>query len=157
MFSCSLTKIALAKKIKCVPITFSSLVIQKWHRTGNETFPKVCDDLDRTMEQTLFKILHSLIGNGSCRPKCTTMNYRGSLETTKDEDTFGPRTIAFTYSFPTNELEVKKEYLVYDFYGFVGFVGGTLGLFIGFSFYDFLIYAFNSLKSLLYSFFGKKF
>ena len=33
--------------------------------------------------------------------------------------------------------EIHREYLVYDPLDFIGTVGGTLGLFVGFSFYDF--------------------
>ena len=42
--------------------------------------------------------------------------------------------------FLSKHIIVEKEYLVYDFIGIVGSVGGTLGLFIGFSFYDLFIY-----------------
>ena len=34
--------------------------------------------------------------------------------------------------------EIHREYLVYDPLDFIGTVGGTLGLFVGFSFYDFI-------------------
>ena len=33
----------------------------------------------------------------------------------------------------------NTEYYVYDFLSFVGTVGGTLGLLVGFSFYDFIV------------------
>ena len=36
------------------------------------------------------------------------------------------------------EIQVQTEYLIYDFNGLLGFIGGTLGLFIGFSFYGLL-------------------
>ena len=42
--------------------------------------------------------------------------------------------------FLSKHIIVEKEYLIYDFIGIVGSVGGTLGLFIGFSFYDLFIY-----------------
>ena len=35
--------------------------------------------------------------------------------------------------------EINKEYLIYDTLSLIGTVGGTLGLFVGFSFYDFLV------------------
>ena len=35
--------------------------------------------------------------------------------------------------------EINKEYLIYDTLSLIGTVGGTLGLFIGFSFYDFFV------------------
>jgi hypothetical protein len=36
-------------------------------------------------------------------------------------------------------VEVMQEYEVYDFSGILGSLGGSLGLFIGFSFLDFLV------------------
>ena len=37
------------------------------------------------------------------------------------------------------QQQVNIEYLLYDPLTFIGTVGGTLGLFLGFSFYDFII------------------
>ena len=34
--------------------------------------------------------------------------------------------------------EIHIEYLIYDTLSLIGTIGGTLGLFVGFSFYDFL-------------------
>ena len=34
--------------------------------------------------------------------------------------------------------EFSQEYLIYDTLSLIGTLGGTLGLFVGFSFYDFL-------------------
>ena len=36
-------------------------------------------------------------------------------------------------------MTTYEEYLLYDFSELVGSVGGTLGLFIGFSFYDMIL------------------
>ena len=41
------------------------------------------------------------------------------------------------------EIKVHKKYEVYDFSGIVGTVGGSLGLFIGFSFMDFMLMLIN--------------
>ena len=41
-----------------------------------------------------------------------------------------------------------EEYLLYDFGGMIGSIGGTLGLFIGFSFYDVILKIINYLKML---------
>ena len=37
------------------------------------------------------------------------------------------------------EITVYEEYVVYDFNGIVGMVGGSLGLFLGFSFFDVIL------------------
>ena len=41
------------------------------------------------------------------------------------------------------EVKVDTEYKVYDFSGILGSVGGSLGLFIGFSFLDMILYMIN--------------
>ena len=41
------------------------------------------------------------------------------------------------------QIRVNKKYEVYDFSGIVGTVGGSLGLFIGFSFMDFMLMLIN--------------
>ena len=38
--------------------------------------------------------------------------------------------------FPTKEVKLQEEYLIYGIVDLIGIVGGNLGLFIGFSFYD---------------------
>ena len=43
----------------------------------------------------------------------------------------------------TKVVTMYEEYQVYDFNGFVGSVGGSLGLFIGFSFLDMILYLIN--------------
>ena len=49
-------------------------------------------------------------------------------------------------------VTLHEEYIIIDFYGMVGIVGGTLGLFVGFSFFDvitFLISFFQKLYQLI--------
>ena len=48
-----------------------------------------------------------------------------------------PNTFNMWFTMQGNK-EIHREYLVYDPLDFIGTVGGTLGLFVGFSFYDFL-------------------
>ena len=42
----------------------------------------------------------------------------------------------FSYTFESMSMTMMQEYYIYDTIGFISSVGGTLGLFIGFSFYD---------------------
>ena len=44
------------------------------------------------------------------------------------------------------DIKLHEEYIVYDFSGIVGTVGGSLGLFIGFSFLDFVLYLLDNAK-----------
>ena len=49
----------------------------------------------------------------------------------------------FWIQLTSPEIKVHKKYEVYDFSGIVGTVGGSLGLFIGFSFMDFMLMLIN--------------
>ena len=46
----------------------------------------------------------------------------------------------FFYQIAKGKMNVYEEYLIYDVKGMVGSIGGTLGLFIGFSFYNVIGY-----------------
>ena len=46
----------------------------------------------------------------------------------------------FELRIDESKVKVSEEYKVYDFNGILGSVGGSLGLFIGFSFLDMMIY-----------------
>ena len=48
------------------------------------------------------------------------------------------RQIKVEYTFKSDKLIVRQEYLVIDDIQLIGTVGGTMGLFIGFSFLDVL-------------------
>ena len=81
--------------------------------------------------------------NEKCPKDCTRTEYYGKRTfLLKLEDT---TTFWWNYKFAKN-IEVFEEYLIYDTSGVVGTVGGTLGLFIGFSFWNILGYAFKLLK-----------
>ena len=49
---------------------------------------------------------------------------------------FNDRFFHFSYTFESMSMTMVQEYYIYDTIGFISSVGGTLGLFIGFSFYD---------------------
>ena len=57
---------------------------------------------------------------------------------TPDKALIANRT-GFWVSLTTPIVVVYEKYVVYDFGGIVGMVGGSLGLFIGFSFMDFML------------------
>ena len=61
------------------------------------------------------------------------MEYQGSTENT---DKIRPGKIQISLSLSTNEVKVQEEYLIYNEVDVVGIIGGTMGLFIGFSFFD---------------------
>ena len=82
-----------------------------------------------------------------CLESCVSREYTGKVDyegTNNDLYTFG-MTTRFARPY---KMTVFEEYLLYDFNGLVGTVGGTLGLFIGFSFYDVILKITNYLKML---------
>ena len=52
----------------------------------------------------------------------------------------------FFYQIAKGKMNVYEEYLIYDVKGMVGSIGGTLGLFIGFSFYNVIGYLMGFLR-----------
>ena len=55
------------------------------------------------------------------------------------DDAFLVDRTGFWVSLTTPIVLVYEKYAVYDFGGIVGMVGGSLGLFVGFSFMDFML------------------
>ena len=77
-----------------------------------------------------------------CPKYCSIFEYEGRLK----NDIQNYLVEEFTWSYDiSNNTQINEQYLVYDFAGFLGSVGGTIGLFIGFSFYDTLIIMINYL------------
>ena len=73
-------------------------------------------------------------GFKKCPKHCKLAEYNGELAIYYDYDNDG--WISWEYIFDNELIEVYEEYLMYDIIGLIGTVGGTLGLFIGFSFFD---------------------
>ena len=62
----------------------------------------------------------------------------------------------FRLSFQTPlRVSVKEEYLIYDMLTMVSAIGGTMGLCIGYSFYEFFIFMWNSGSIIFKSFLSK--
>ena len=77
-----------------------------------------------------------------CPKSCSAIEYKGYVDfraengyvyKAKPNESYFSLTIQ--YKIPATVTH-HEEYLVMDFYGMVGVVGGTLGLFVGFSFFD---------------------
>ena len=77
----------------------------------------------------------------NCPKQCHIKEYEVSSSLAKfKHNTNHNWTIIMPISVPSDKIKVKEEYQVYDFIGMVGTVGGSLGLFIGFSFFDAICY-----------------
>ena len=79
-----------------------------------------------------------------CPKHCHKVQYEGivSYESTMENFT----QIQWHYEFPTDDIDVHEEYLIFDAAGLIGSIGGTLGLFIGFSFRDIVEIVFDHLR-----------
>ena len=73
-------------------------------------------------------------GFKKCPKHCKLTEYTGELSADYNYDNDG--WITWEYIFDNELIEVYEEYLMYDIIGLIGTVGGTMGLFIGFSFFD---------------------
>ncbi len=54
--------------------------------------------------------------------------------------------VSLSLEFSSMEVEVQEELLIFDFNAILSAVGGSLGLFLGFSFLDYLSYIFEVLS-----------
>jgi hypothetical protein len=70
-----------------------------------------------------------------CKSPCKVTQYK--TEVTKHADTKPKSRVYINLVYRTTYVTINEEYLVYDFSSFIGSVGGSLGLFIGFSYFDF--------------------
>ena len=64
--------------------------------------------------------------------------------------------VAFDFWMVGNEVQGKRQYLIYDFNGLIGFVGGTLGLFVGFSIYSLVEKCLDILKPIAMKYSARK-
>ncbi len=74
----------------------------------------------------------------SCEKPCQQTSYNGRIQT---QNTYGDDgLIVLQFLLSSSEIILQEEVLLFDFATFVGSFGGSLGLFIGFSFFDFSTY-----------------
>ena len=86
--------------------------------------------------------LYQEIKDDRCPKMCNIQEYTGKIDYIDDKWISGTDTntllLHLRYSRPRS-VTLSEEYLIYDSIGIVGSVGGTLGMFIGFSFYDVVV------------------
>ena len=89
----------------------------------------------------------------ACPRPCHSFNYRGITNSFnywyKENDSKAYYEYQSDVIFPTNEVLIREEYLIYKSNDLIGIVGGTLGLFLGFSVYDYLIKFYNSMENFI--------
>ena len=115
----------------CVPIVFKSLM----ELNLNKSLP-ICETGEEN--SCIYHALHEISqNNDNCERSCKMNYYIGSKKTLATE--MG-RQSDFELSFvmATTSVNTESEYVIYDIAGMVGSIGGSMGLFIGFSFMDFI-------------------
>ena len=74
-----------------------------------------------------------------CPKPCKDYRYNAiQMEGEVDEEIKEKNIINFVVAYRSVDEKVYQEYYIYDTFSFIGNVGGSLGLFIGFSYTDFL-------------------
>ena len=70
----------------------------------------------------------------ACKPQCIETNYK--MPSVQKNSIENAAEIVLSMRYGNTDVYTMDEYLLFDAIAIVAAVGGTLGLFIGFSFYD---------------------
>ena len=131
---CSFMK-QLPNGTNCLPVTYKTIT-KLGLEDNHHLYPQICD----TMDFTLFSKMIQLIR--LCKKPCKILEYHGTVNKynyyRKVENSTTNNEFRIDGFFATDELQIHEEYLIYGVIEFVGIVGGTLGLFIGYSFNDYI-------------------
>ena len=85
-----------------------------------------------------------------CLGQIKVKQYKGKVEE-REYNYRNATTIILTVMLPSDKKWVHEEYYIFDEIGLLGFIGGSLGLFVGFSFYGYLSQFLDILTSILTS------
>ena len=128
-----LASLVKESNLTCIPFSLRSI------DSVDLTQITSCDDSSEELENTWSYIKFDLFYNKAttkCLKSCTMQEYEGNI----DYEELRPEPsnvfhLALRFA-PPYKVKVTEEYVIYDIIEFVASVGGTLGIFIGFSFYD---------------------
>ena len=112
---------------KCFPLIFNDIVDIPPCKNYKQFYCIIREDLES--QETSSKIRHCL------RPEQTQL-YKANYYTAPNEYVDNPSFMDFWIRFISDEVEIKEEMPVISVETFIGSVGGSLGLFLGFSFYS---------------------
>ena len=85
------------------------------------------------MSRAYFSVGEQLAKNDECLNPCNRVDYTARIQSQR----FTENAITIEVLLGSDQISIFQEYLLFDFPTFVGSVGGSLGLFIGFSYFDF--------------------
>ena len=130
----------ISNEISCIPIEFSTI----YRLSGNnDTFPICTEQVVKNFNKA-FSLFPDLLD--TCSKTCKTFQYSGSMKQYHNF-TNNSREVHLEYWFNhKDEMEVFEEYQIYEITSVIGSIGGTLGLFVGFSFFDISTKLINFLK-----------
>ena len=117
----------------CIPIIWKSII----ELVTNETFI-ICETFKENY--CMARLLDDIFTYESrqCLESCETLKYSGRKLT--DGAYYSGSNAELAILFTSANFIEWEEYVIYDWIGMIGSIGGSLGLFIGFSFRDFLNY-----------------
>ena len=80
-----------------------------------------------------------------CEKHCSEITYTGKVSwITRSSKVYN---MSWENKFASDKVEIHEEYVLMDITGVVGGIGGTLGLFIGFSFRDIVVWILQGCKA----------
>ena len=134
-YECFANQVKLDHNISCVPKSLPSI--------GKVDLTEISFCRNETEEYLawnhMYETIYYSLTDDLCPKLCTIEEYHGRIDYKDDKTVTGMSNYTLVlyvrYGRPY-KMSVSREYLVYDFIGMVGSVGGTLGMFIGFSFYE---------------------
>ena len=119
---------------KCLPASLSHI---GYHNSGI----RVCQS--EKEQKCAFNVTwYDVFSPSLCPAKpCTLLEYNGKIDYWQEKPISRKNNFNLKIKYGAPEVViVHEEYLITDFTGVVGSVGGTLGLFIGFSFFNIISY-----------------
>ena len=124
---------------ECVPYFLVGLV----NLTRSDDKMKICQELG---DEGIFEAYNKYVGpylTNHCYNLCEKLSYVGSMQAIIPESA----PIEVCYWLRSKDVTYSEEYFIYDFKVIVGSIGGTMGLFLGFSFYDNFKHIINYVKT----------
>jgi hypothetical protein len=108
---------------------------RNYYKAAGKTIVDQCNTVDDHFCQLEELMIAFDISKGKCQLPCSVSEFSGNVQENRVPE--GNHLLYFILGYRSNRVSIFEEYLLYDFPAIVGSVGGSLGLFIGFSFFDF--------------------
>ena len=141
IYHCLASHLSVAYSKFCEKVCLSELMKSLIPLENNITSLPECENFDEfsCMSIRIEYALSSLRGNCSDEKICKITQFKAKVESYDMALPYSNQNgINLMVSSTAFKRQVFEEYLVYDFIGMVGSVGGSLGLFVGFSIFDYL-------------------